>query len=60
LRDPRYFHLSKEFAIGIIDDDTVVFPKLANFKFDAEKFQTALSFLKKRSALHPNKKISQS
>ena len=35
LKDPRYFHMSKEFAVGF-DNDQVVFPKMDNFKFDQQ------------------------
>ena len=33
LKDPRYFHMSKDFAVAF-DNDQVVFPKMENFKFD--------------------------
>jgi hypothetical protein len=38
LKDPRYFHFSKEFGVGFHEDKSVVFPKVADFKFDLEKY----------------------
>lgn len=47
LKDPRYFHFSKEFGVGFHEDGSVVFPKATEFKFDQDKYQKALGYLKK-------------
>lgn len=60
LRDPRYFHFSNEFGVAFPDDGGVSFPKLTDFKFNQDKYQKALTFLKKSQTIDPRKRLSQS
>jgi hypothetical protein len=60
LKDPRYFHFSNEFGVGFSDDGGVSFPKLADFKFNEEKYHKALKFLKTSQRIDPRKRLSQS
>jgi len=59
LRDPRYFHMSKEFAVGF-DNDQVVFPKMDNFKFNQQQYHKALNYLKVKQAGEVRKRLSRS